>query len=67
MKGDDLIVYTGCTDHVVRDRAVFSSFESWNEGTTVENPHGTLTMIEGKGSMYVRFRDCHDAVRSYIF
>ena len=50
MKGDDLIVDTGCTDHVMRERAVFTSFESWNEGTTVENPNGTLSRIEGKGS-----------------
>ncbi|XP_063717937.1 uncharacterized protein LOC134845037 [Symsagittifera roscoffensis] len=30
MKGDDLIVDTGCTDHLVQERADFSSFESWN-------------------------------------
>ena len=42
MKGYDLIVDTGCTDHVVRDRAVFSSFESWNEGTTMKKPSCTL-------------------------
>ena len=67
MKGDDLIVDTGCTDHVVRDKAVFSSFESSNEGTTVENPNGTLSRIEGKGSVEVDIRECHDAVRSYTF
>ena len=67
MKGDDLIVETGCTDHVVRDRAVFSSFESWNEWTTVENPNSTLSRIEGKGSVEVEIRDCHDALRRYTF
>ena len=56
MKGDDLIVVT-----------VFSSYESWNEGTTVENPNGTLSRIEGKGSVEVEISDCHDAVRSYTF
>ena len=51
MKGDDLIVDTECiTDHVMRERGVFTSFESWNEGTTVENTNGTLSRIEGKGS-----------------
>ena len=67
MKGDDLIVDTGCTDHAVRDRALFSSFESWMEGTTVENPNCTLSMTEGKGTVEVGIRDCHDAVRSYTF
>ena len=67
MKGDDLVVDTGCNDYVVRDRAVFSSFKSWNEGTTVENPNGTLSPIEGKESVEVEIRDCHDAVRSYTF
>ena len=67
MKGDDLTVDTGCTDHVVLDMAVFSSFESWNEGTTVENPNGTLSRIEGKRSVEVEIRDCHDAVRNYTF
>ena len=43
VKGDDLIVDMGCTDHVVRDRAVFSSYESGSEGTTVESPNGTLS------------------------
>ena len=65
MKGDNLIVDTVCNDHVVRDRAVVSSFESWIEGTTVENPNGTLSRIEGKGSVDVEIRDCRDAVRSY--
>ena len=67
MKGDDLIADTGCTDNVVRDRTVFSSFESWNEGTTAENTNGTLSRTEGKGSVEVEIRDCHDAVRSYTF
>ena len=67
MKGDDLIVDTGFTDHVVRDRAVVSIFESWNEGTTVENPNGTLSRIAGKGSVEAEIRDCHDAVRNYTF
>ena len=65
MKGGDLFVETRCTDHVGRDRSVFSSFESWNEGTTVENPNGTLSRTEGKGS--VEIRDCHAAMRSYTF
>ena len=64
MKGDGLIVVTGCTAHVVRDRAVFSSFESWNEGTTVKNPNGTLSRVEGKRSVEVEIRDCHDAARN---
>ena len=38
MKPDDLIRDTGLTNHVVRDRAVVSSFESWKEGTSVKNP-----------------------------
>ena len=67
MKGDNLIVHMGCTNHVVRDRAFFSSFESWNKGTTVENPNGTLSRIEGKGSVEVEIKDCHDDVRSYTF
>ena len=64
MKGDDLIVDTGCTDHVVRDKAVFSSFEKWDEGTTVENPNGTISKIEGIGSVEVDIRDCQDVTRS---
>ena len=64
MKGDDLIVYKGCTDYVERDRAVFSSFESWNESTTVEKQNGTLLKIEGTGSVEVEIMDCHDGVRS---
>ncbi|XP_063720043.1 uncharacterized protein LOC134846590 [Symsagittifera roscoffensis] len=67
MKGEDLLVDTGCTDHVVRDRAVFSSFESWNEGTTVESPNGTLSRVQGKGSVQMQIRECHDAVRRYTF
>ena len=67
MKGDDLIVDTGCTDHVVRDKAVFSSFEKWDEGTTVENPNGTISKIEGIGSVEVDIRDCQDVTRSYTF
>ena len=62
MKGDDLIVDAGCTDYVVRDRAVFSSFEGWNEGITVQNLNGTLSRIEGKGLVEVEIRDCHDTL-----
>ena len=36
-KGDNL------TDHVVRDRAVFSSFEMWNEGSLGRNSNGMLS------------------------
>ena len=67
LKGDALIRDTECKDHVVRDRAFFSSFESWTEETTVDNSNGTLSRIEGKGSGEVDIRDCHDAVRSYSF
>ena len=49
MKGDDLIVDTGCTDHVVRDTTVFSSFESWNEGTTVDCGEPQLHAVEDRG------------------
>ena len=64
MKGDDLIVDKGCTDYVERDKAVFSSFESWNEATTVEKQNGTLLKIEGKGSVEVEIMVCHDGARS---
>ena len=39
-----------------------ANFESWNEGTNVEKPNGTLSRVEGKGSVEVEIRDCHDAV-----
>ena len=58
---------TGCNDYAVRDRPVFSSFKSWSEGTTVENPSGPLSWIEGKGSVGVEIRDCHDAAKRYTF
>ena len=49
----------------MRDKAVFSSFENWNEGTTVENPNGLLSKIERKFSVEVEIMVCHNAVRSY--
>ena len=58
---------TSMKGDVVRDKAVFSSFESWNKGTTVKNPSGTLSRNEGKGSAKVEIRDCHNVVRSYTF
>ena len=33
----------------------------------MDNPNGTLSRIEGKGSVEVEIRDCHDAARSYTF
>ena len=45
MKGDEFIIDKCGTDHMLRYRAVFSSFESWNERKTVENPKGTLLGI----------------------
>ena len=33
----------------------------------MENPNGTLSRIEGKGSVEVKIRDCHDAVKRYTF
>ena len=64
MKGDDLIAHMECTDHMVRDRAVFSSSESWNEGISVENPNDTPLRIEGKGSVEIVIIDCQVTARS---
>ena len=33
----------------------------------MENPNGTLSRTDGKGSVEVEIRDCHDAMRSYTF
>ena len=37
---------TGCADHVVRDKAVFSNSESCTKMTTMENPNATRSIIE---------------------
>ena len=60
----DLFVDTECTAHVLRDRTVFSSFESWNEA---KNTIGALSRIESKSSVEEEIRDCHDDVRSCTF
>ena len=53
-KGDEFIVDTGCTDHVMPNSVVFSSFESWSEELILEKFNGMRSRIQ----VEVKFRDC---------
>ena len=45
------VVDSGCTDHVVYDRPLFTTFETFNTGEGVVNPNCFLRDVMGKGTV----------------
>ena len=64
---DHLIVDTGCSDHMAREKTAFTGFETWHRRTTVANIIGALPRIADRGSLDVDITHCQDAVGSYFF
>ena len=61
------VVDSGCTDHVVNDRSLFTTFEATNIGEGVVNPNGSLADVKGKGTVEALITDVKVIQRMYEF
>ena len=61
------VVESGCTDHVVYDRSLFTTFETSNTGEGVVNPNGSLAEVKGKGTVEAFFTDVNGIEQMYKF
>ena len=61
------VVDSGCTDHVVYDRSLFTTFEASNTGEGVVNPNGSLADVKGKGTVEAFITDVNGIERMYKF
>ena len=58
---------SGCTDHVVYDRSLFTTLEASNTGEGVVNPNGSLADVKGKGTVEAFITDVNGIERMYKF
>ena len=61
------VVDSGCTDHVVYDRSLPTTFEASNTGEGVVNPNGSLADVKGKGTVEASITDVNGIERMYKF
>ena len=61
------VVDSGCTDHVVYDRSLFTTFEASNTGEGVVNPNGSLADVKGKCTVEAFITDVNGIERMYKF
>ena len=56
---------SGCTDHVVYDRSLLTTFEAFNTGEGVVNPNTSLADVKGKDTAEAFITDVNGIERLY--